>query len=881
MAGLTPDDKLARESQEPKQPPKPRKPRGRGPHWTVRLIAQLFAFALGAIVLAGVIGGFAVWHLYNLYSADLPNLDTLRNYQPEIMSRVYAGNSQLIAELATERRIYVPLSAVPTQVQQAFIAAENEKFWTDPGVDPEAMTRAALTDLLHYGNGRRPIGASTITQQVARNMLLDDSPTLARKAREVILALRIGQALTKQQVLELYLNEINLGLSSYGVAAAAQSYFNKSLDDLTLPEAAFLAALPKAPSHYNPFLYPDAAKARRDWVLQRMAEDHDISQADADAAKATPINAAPFRRPDVVVGAEWFGEEVRRQLVAQYGDDVLTGGYIVRTSLDPALQGYADKALHDGLMAYDRKHGGWRGPVSHIDPGPLFSTDWVSSLASVAKPVGMLSNWVLATVLAEDKDTATLGYLDVPPGALPSAASPEMLGMNLSDAKWARRVAKDGSFGPTPKSMSDIISPGDVVMAEVIPAGTGDDATPAHMVLRQIPQVEGAMISLDPTTGRVLALVGGWSFAQSQFDRVTQANRQPGSSFKPFVYLTALEQGISPSQQFLNGPWVQDMGPGQPPWRPNNFEMNFTGFTPLRVALEQSLNMVTIRVAETVGLDAVAKTAEAFHVVDMMPKVPSAAIGAIETTVMRQAGAYASLAAGGREVTPTLIDSVQDREGRVIARPTGIDCDNCSDPTQMPHLVDQRAQLADPASVFQLTTMMEGVIDRPDGTGTAAGVGMADRELAGKTGTTEDYVDAWFGGFTPDLVTMVWVGFDNPTSLGEKETGGAIAAPIWHDFMIKALATRPNLQFRMPAGLTLASWDAGNGMVADAFRPNQVPGASNDNLGVASATGADQNGKALAVLPDGTTTADNANGAPQNPASPDPAAVDKSLTPLY
>ena len=531
MPGLTPDDRLARASQEPSPPPRPArapKPRRSGPHWSLRLLGRLFGIALGLVLLAAVIGGFAVWHLYDLYSADLPNLDTLRNYQPLVMSRVYAGNSQLIAELASERRIYVPLSDIPAQVQQAFIAAENEKFWTDPGIDPEAMTRAAVTDLIHYGNGRRPIGASTITQQVARNMLVGDAPTMERKAREVILALRIGQALTKRQVLELYLNEINLGLSSYGVAAAAQSYFNKSLDDLTLPEAAFLAALPKAPSHYNPFLFPDAAKTRRDWVLQRMVGDHDISQADADAAKATPINPAPFRRPDVVAGAEWFGEEVRRELVDDYGNDVLTGGYIVRTSLDPALQGYADTALHDGLMAYDRKHGGWRGPVSHIDTGPLFSTNWVSSLGSVAKPTGMLSKWVLATVLEEDDDQATLGYLDVPPGSLPSAATPQMLPIYLADTKWARPAEKDGSLGATPKTMSDVMAPGDVVMAEVQPATTGKDAEPAHLVLRQIPKVEGAMISLDPSTGRVFALVGGWSFAQSQFDRVTQANRQPG-----------------------------------------------------------------------------------------------------------------------------------------------------------------------------------------------------------------------------------------------------------------------------------------------------------------------------------------------------------------
>jgi penicillin-binding protein 1A len=889
MVGVTEDDKLGLPGKLPGKTPRPasRKtagnPRGKRPHWGLRLIGRIFGTLLALGILGGVIGGFTAWRLYVRYSDGLPSLDTLRNYQPEVMSRVYAGNSQLISELATERRIYVPLSAIPTVVQQAFISAENRNYWTDPGIDPEAMIRAGVTDLMHYGR-RRPIGASTITQQVARNMLLDDSPTISRKARELILAVRIQQSMTKQQILELYLNEINLGLSSYGVAAASQAYFNKSLDDLTLPDAAFLAVLPKAPAHYNPFRFPEKAKDRRDWVLDQMADDDAITQAQADAAKATPINAAPFRRPDAVVGADWFAEEVRRQLVNTYGNDVLTGGYIVRTSLNPDLQAYADHALHDGMVAYDRKHGGWRGPVSQIQTGPLFASSWVTSLSGMARPPGMLTNWVLATVLDETDAQATLGYIYVPAGALPSAGTAQMETLALADVKWARRAGKTGALGPVPKKMSDVLAPGDVVMVEAVPdAGSGKTLVAAHVELRQIPKVEGALISLDPSTGRVLALVGGWSFAQSQFDRATQAQRQPGSSFKPFVYLTALEKGISPSQQFLDAPIVIDMGAGQPQYRPNNFEMTFNGPTPLRVALEQSLNLVTIRVAETVGLDAVAKTAVDFGVVDKMPLVPSAAIGAIETTVLRQAGAYASLAAGGKRVTPILIDSVQDRMGRIISRPTGIACDNCSDPNQQPVITDQRAQIADPQSVYQLTGMMEGVVTR--GTGTLAGAGMTDREIAGKTGTTEDFNDAWFGGFTPDLVTMVWVGFDNPASLGEKETGGSIAAPIWHDYMIQALKTRPKLQFPMPMGLTLADWDSGTGIVADAFKPGQVPGASNDDLQLANASAVDQNGKPVAAAPGGgapdAATPAGTTAAPTAPAAANPNSIDKSLGNLY
>ncbi len=881
-------DRLTRESNDPQPPRDPRQPPRSGKrriHWALRWAIGLFGALLALLILGLVLGAIGLWSLYHRYSQGLPDVATLKNYQPEIMSRVYASNSQLLAELASERRIYVPLSAIPQQVQQAFTSAEDQNFWTNPGIDPAAMARAAVTDVSLLFKGRRPYGASTITQQVARNILLDDSPTVGRKIRELIIATRIQQVFTKQQVLETYLNEINLGLSSYGVAAAAQSYFNTSLDDLTLPQAAFLAALPKAPSHYNPFRHPEAALARRNWVLDRMAGTGAITQAQANQAKQTPLGASPFRRTDQVQGADWFGEEVRRELVGNYGKDVLVGGYIVRTSLDPDLQHQADKALRDGLVAYDRKHGGWRGRVSHIDTGPLFADNWVSYLSGVARPSGMLDQWKLAVVLDESTTNADLGYVEIPPGALPSAAISHSTTLGLQDVKWAR-VAGMGSLGPVPTRIGDVLQPGDVVMVELL-----DD----HTELRQVPKVQGALITLEPATGRVLALSGGWNFASSQFDRATQANRQPGSSFKPFVYLTALEQNIAPSQKFLDGPIVMNVGPNQPPYRPSNYENTFEGPMPLRVALERSKNLVTIRVAETVGLAAVADNAAKFHITDNMPKYPSSALGVSETTVLREASAYASIAAGGRDVSPTLIDSVQDRNGHLIARPDGFACDNCNDASAMPKITDSRAQIADPQSVFQLVTMMRGVVSR--GTGTkAVADDLKDREIAGKTGTTQEFVDAWFGGFTPDLVTVVWVGFDNPTGLGEAETGGAIAAPIWHDFMAKALASRPKLQFRMPDGLVLAPWDSGFGgedgssatMVNDAFKPGQVPGASNDDLPMANAGTVDQNGKAVGSSAPAQPGAPGAPGAPATPGAPgqpanpsDPNAVDKSLGNLY
>ena len=703
------------------------------------------------------------------------------------------------------------------------------------------------------GQGRRPIGASTITQQVAKNMLLDNQVSLARKAREAILAIRIEQTLSKERILELYLNEIYLGMGSYGVAAAAQAYFNKPLEKLTLSEAAFLAALPKAPNNYNPFKFADAAKARRDWVLDRMAEDHVITAAQATAAKAEPIIPSEFHRPQPIPGADWFTEEVRRELIARFGADVTTqGGLMVRTSLDPALQIAAEKAVRNGLMAYDRKMGGWRGPVSHLDGGPTLAKNWAGPLSQVARPPGMLPDWRLAVVLDATDTEAQLGWLDA--AGQPAGQAPQQHTgvLPLADLAWARPV-KDNKPGPAPRRIADVMQQGDVVMVEpnAAPPPQAASAKPAdpkkpvvapqpRLALRQIPTVQGALVSLDPTTGRVLAIVGGWSFEGSQFNRATQAQRQPGSSFKPFVYLTALEKGVSPSQRFLDAPVVMDMGAAGR-WRPNNYEMEFGGPTPLRVALEKSLNLVTLRVAQSVGMEAIANTAIAFHEVDSMPRVLPAALGAVETTVLREAGAYAGIGRGRTRGDPVTdrqrAGSATDTWSGVPRRSTAPTARTRPTP---PRLVDQRKEIADSASVFQLITMMQGVTTRGTGAQVAAGLG---HPIAGKTGTTQDFTDAWFSGFTPDLVTTVWVGFDNPTSLGNNETGAAVAGPIWHEFMAVALKNRPVLNFQAPPGVTMAQWDSGSGMVTDAFKPDQVPGGSRP-LGGAVAGGSSGGGDA-------------------------------------
>ena len=816
VAGSRPDDRLVPGERRNRRVQKTRHRRG--------VIGRVLGTLFAVLVIAGLGAAAFAWHTYERYAAELPTLDGLRHYQPKIMSRLYANDDRLLAEFATERRIFVPVSAIPEQVKQAFISAEDQKFWSHRGVDPFAMVRAGVTDLMTYGQGRRPIGASTITQQVAKNMLLGNEVSLSRKVKELILAVRIDQSMSKEHVLELYLNEIYLGLQSYGVAAAAQAYFNKALDELTLPEAAFLGALPKAPNNYNPFRFPDAAKARRDWVLDRMAEDRAITPEQAAAAKATPIVPASFHRQDTVAGGEWFGEEVRRQLIDRFGADLTTtGGYSIRTSLDPALQDAADKTLRAGLMAYDRSHGGWRGPAGHLDGDPAMRQGWSNRLAELPRPPGMLTNWVLAVALDVGRDDAKLGWIERLPGQPAGGGTSRVATMRLADTMWARPVRSTG-LGPAPRKFGDVLQVGDVVMAELAPAAAG--AKPERLLLRQVPSVQGALVSMDPITGRVLAMSGGWAFEASQFNRATQAERQPGSSFKPMVYLTALASGLSPSQRVLDAPFEQKTPQGI--WRPNNYGMTFNGSTPMRIALERSLNLVTVRLADKVGMDAVAQTAVAFHVVDGMPKVLPASLGAVETTVLRQAAAYSGLAMGGREVLPSMVDSVQDRDGKVIWHPSGLECQGCGDPSQPPSVVDNRRQIADPPSVFQLVTMMQGVVAK--GTGYAAGAGLG-RAIAGKTGTSQDFNDAWFVGFTPDLVTAVWVGYDNNVSLGEKETGGSISAPIWHDFMATALKARPNLTFKVPDGVKLASWETGFGSRTDAFKPGQEPGASGPTIG--------------------------------------------------
>jgi penicillin-binding protein 1A len=874
----------------PSEPPAERSPapRKRRPSRFLAFIRGFFGLVFAMSLVAAGAVGLIGYNIYERYSADLPTLDGLRTYQPPVMSRIYAGDDHLLAELASERRIFAPITAIPEHVKRAFISAEDQNFYTHKGIDPFAIARAAFTDLQRMGEARRPVGASTITQQVARNMVLgSDAVKFERKMKEALLALRIEHVLTKQRILELYLNGIYLGQGAYGVAAAAQTYFNKPLDQLTIGESAMLAALPKSPSNYNPFRFPEAARNRRDWVLDRMADTHAITPAEAEAGKAEPLVPNKYRAPDTMPGAAWFTEEVRRRLIERFGQDQTTqGGLIVHTSLDPALQAASDTALRDGLIRYDRAHGGWRGPVGRIPSMASLDGDWADALAKLPKPAGILPEWRMAVVLNETPSGARLGYLDPAwPGGEPVPKTGEIL---FSELGWARPVLANGDLAASPRRIAEVMKPGDIVMVEPEHA-TLDmrlaDKKPVRgrshatlvslekLTLRQVPHVEGALVSLDPRTGRVLAMSGGWNGDASKFNRATQAQRQPGSSFKPFVYLAGMEAGMSPSTRFDNEPF--SLGD----WHPNNYELDFSGPTPLRIALEQSLNLVTVRLAQHIGMTAVAKTAMAFHLNDGMPRVLPAALGAVETTVLREAGAYASIAEGGRDVTPSLIDSVQDRDGHITWRPSSLVM-GAGDPAQPPDLTDPRPQIADPQSSFQIVKMMEGVTQF--GTGIPAVTGL-DRPIAGKTGTSQDYNDAWFAGFTPDLVTVVWVGFDTPQTLGDKQTGAVVAAPIWHQFMSAALHDRPKLEFRVPEGVSLESWACGPHECIDAFKPDQVPGAGGwpgDPLATASSDSGGQPGVESGVQmvnPD----PDSAAGIAAAPKPATGTGVDSGVGGLY
>jgi penicillin-binding protein 1A len=786
--------------------PAPPPPRRRNP--VLAALGGVFAWLFALLVACGLLGAVGGGAFVYQMSQGLPDYAQLASYRPSAMTRVHAADGRVFAEYATERRIFVPLDAVPPRVVDAFISAEDKTFWTHPGVSVPDIVRAAVTNAQNWGR-KRPVGASTITQQVAKNLLLSNEVSIERKVKEALLALRIEETLPKRRILELYLNEIYLGYQAYGVAAAALMYFGKALDELDLRETAFLAALPKAPNNYNPLRFPERARERRDWVLGRMLEDGRITAAEHAEARAMPVTVRARGETADAVRADYFAEEVRRDLLARLGEEQLyRGGLSVRTTLDPELQRAAEAALRRGMVEYDRRHG-WRGATAEIELGP----GWERRLGRIR--FSGAQGWRPAAVLAVAADRAEIGLSDGTRGTIP-----------FDELRWARRTLEEQRLGPPPRNPGDVLRPGDVVLVEALPP----PAPAGRFGLRQVPDVGGAVVALDPLSGKVRAMVGGWSFEISQFNRATQAQRQPGSAFKPLIYLAALEAGSPPNAIVLDAPIVIDQGPESELWKPGNYSGNFYGPTPMRVGVEQSRNLMTVRLAMDVGLDTVVRKARDFGINERMPPLLSAALGSIETTVLRLTASYAPFVNGGYRVAPTLIERVQDRDGRTILRGDARACPDCqggqAGDQLPPALADPRPRVTDELSAYQMASILEGVVDR--GTGTRARV--PGHLLGGKTGTTNDAVDAWFIGFSADLVVGVWIGFDTPRSLGPRETGGVAAVPIFQEIMAHWLKGRPLLPFRVPDAMVFATVDAATGapattgrLVLEAFKPGQEP----------------------------------------------------------
>jgi penicillin-binding protein 1A len=791
----------------------------------------LFIFALA--------GAGGVLFIFHNYGRDLPEYQQLADYEPPVMTRVYAGDGRLLAEYAIEKRVFVPIRAMPRRVVEAFLAAEDKNFYIHPGVDVLSVVRAALTNVKNMGTSKRPVGASTITQQVAKNFLLTNELSWRRKIQEAILAFRIERALSKDRILELYLNQIYLGFGSYGVAAAALNYFNKSMDDLTIAETAFLAALPKAPNNYNPVKKPVAAKARRNWVVGRMLAEGYIDVAEAEKAEQAPLLVRQ-RSATEYVTADYFAEEVRRQLVRRFGErELYKGGLSVRTTVDPALQSIADKVLRQGLEAYDRRHG-WRGPITRLAEGTRLDIagDWRREL-SHAGPVKGLGSHQLAVVIGLDIDGAVIGLGDGTTGRIP-----------LAEMKWARPWKKGQKRGPKVTNPADVLAPGDVIAVDPVSANAkGKPYAMGTFGLSQLPDVDGALVALDPHTGRVLAMSGGYSYEKSQFNRVTQAMRQPGSAFKPFVYLSALDAGYTPSTLILDAPFVIDQGPGLPKWRPANYTKKFYGPSTMRLGIEKSRNLMTVRLAQTIGMERVSEYAERFGIVDHMPETLSMALGSGETTLLRLTTAYAMLVNGGKRITPTLVDRIQDRHGGTIFRHDRRNCPNCRATywtrQEVPAIADTRQPVTEPGSAYQVVTMLQGVVKR----GTGKRVRAVGKPLAGKTGTTNKEIDTWFIGFTPDLAVGVFIGFDEPRPLGRRETGSSVSAPVFRDFMTAALKGKAAIPFRIPPGIRLVRINVANGELAqpgdknvilEAFKPGTIPSGRSEVLEGQSWTGDDR-----------------------------------------
>ncbi len=802
----------------------------------LRAILSFFGFIFSWLTIGLVMAALGLGAVFYMYSRDLPNYEQLARYQPATISTIYSREGRIMDEFARERRIFTPIDEIPDLVKEAFISAEDKNFYNHHGYDPLGILKA----LFQAAKGKRLRGASTITQQVMKNFLLDGSRSIERKIKEIILATRLEKTLSKDKILELYLNEIFLGQNSYGVTAAAQTYFDKPLEALSPEEAAYLAVLPKAPSKYHPVRQMKRAIERRNYVLREMEQNGYLTPQVAEAAMKAPLKTVqngdypPYYK--ALPRRDYFTDEIRRQLSTTFGsDEFFTGGMKIRATEDPVLQKEAAAALREGLESYDRKQGVWRGTGKKLSRAQLASEKaWRKALGDLRMPRD-IAGWYLAVVLDLSKKAVRIGVENVP----------EVKGghaIPLEDMKWIRRPGKNGKPGKRRiRTPSEVLSVGDVVYVKKVfgpvkgarvKKGEKPPQEFKYWSLRQIPEIEGAFVAMDTNTGRVLAMQGGFSYEYSVFNRATQATRQPGSAFKPFVYAAALDVGYTPATIVIDAP-IEIKTP-QGIWRPRNSSHKFYGPTPMRTGIVRSRNLMTVRLAMDVGMDIIASYAERFGVYDEMGRHIANALGSQETTLYRMVSAYAMFANGGVRVTPTLVDRVQDRWGRTIYRHDQRNCENCKvasiAPGLGPLITSTRARVLDPITAYQLTSMMRDVVKR----GTAAGWVKLPFPVAGKTGTTNGAKDVWFVGFTPNIVAGCYMGMDIPRPLGRGAYGATLCGPVFTKFMKAAVARYGTSDFKVPEGGVFVKIDrytgerlpddaTGDNVVAELFRKGDEP----------------------------------------------------------
>ncbi len=748
-----------------------------------RLIKNIFIAFISFSLLFSILILGVLWN----FSNNIPDYKFLKNYKPPVSSKVYSGDGDLVANFSQEKRIFVPYESIPQNVVEAFLSAEDKNFFSHPGVDAKGVLRATINNLKNIMTSKRLEGASTITQQVAKNFLLTNEVSLNRKIKEAILAFRIERALTKERILELYLNQIYLGSGAYGVAAASLEYFDKSIKELNFAEAALLAALPKAPSKYNPYRNIKLAKFRRDLVLKNLLDNKFIRSNEYEKFKKQSIELKKTKKI-FLEDSQYYIEDVRKSIIQTLSyEKVYKQGFNINTPINLELQKFATNSLRMGLIKYDKRKG-WRGPLDNKS----YSTNWIKNLEKFE--LEKTINWKIAIVKKINQFSVEIETIDKLDGII-----------EYKDITW------------TKKELSELFNVGDIVYVQNIEG--------KKFSLKQIPKINGGIVVMDPYTGRVLALSGGFSFKNSEFNRATQALRQPGSAFKPFVYALALENNFTPSSLVLDAPLVLDQGSDLKLWKPENYGKKFYGPSTLRVGLEKSRNLMTVRIAQKLGVDNIVNFSKQLNIYENPEKLLSISLGSAETTLLKLTSAYATFVNGGKLITPILIDRIQDSEGSTIINNDNRKCINCNKISytgiEYPEVKDRYKQVISPQTAYQITSLLEGVIKR----GTGKKMKKLNLNMAGKTGTTNKNTDAWFIGYTSHLVIGVYVGMDNPAPLGKFETGSKTALPIFKNFVETAVKKSEARPFKVPEGITMMVVDPLTGQKANLSSKKTIPEA--------------------------------------------------------